>query len=61
MFKCGLCAKQTVAHEKQTHYVVETRVKYYDNGGVGYETVLEIGVCAQCAKKTEDASCLAPR
>lgn len=48
MFQCEQCHKNSKPREKQTRLVVETRIKYYDDGARGSEIVREIKVCAAC-------------
>lgn len=57
MFKCQRCGKQSQAHEKQHHKIVETRQKTYVNGeyndkfSKGTEIVKELHVGDCCALK----------
>jgi hypothetical protein len=48
MIRCESCGKLSARRERTFLRVVETRVRHYDNGGVGTETVQEIRVCRAC-------------
>ncbi len=52
MFKCKACGKQSNSGEKQYSKIVETRKKYYEGGGFGWEIVKEIKVCESCMENS---------
>lgn len=60
MYRCEVCQKSSQPRIQMKKVVMATRVKTYkarefanrdgtpDNGGIGRETVREIGVCPDC-------------
>lgn len=50
MFNCDCCGVTSEAKEKCNIVPMQTRIKYYDNGTTGLETVKEHKLCKTCKK-----------
>lgn len=48
MFICRGCKRQTQPGEKMHKVPVKKRMKHYDCGSTGWETIEEISVCEEC-------------
>lgn len=53
MIRCSACGTLSRRGEQTFPHVVQTRLKEYDNGGKGFETVKEVRICVDCHKKAE--------
>ncbi len=63
-FRCELCNDAVPAGTQPVRLVLETRRKVYpermsgkkvfDIGGVGYETVKEVGACKKCVTRRSE-------
>ena len=58
-YRCGNCGKAIAKGRPQHKAVTQTRQAQYSNGGVGTETVSEVGVCPECRPTMPPATVVA--
>jgi hypothetical protein len=58
-YRCGSCGKAIARGKPQFKIMTQTRQAQYSNGGVGSETVEEVGVCPDCKPKMPQATVVA--